>query len=369
MTGSAWLLPERDDRLRPGPRPVATPECPVGTAGPTNVRDVTQLARVSVKTVSNVLNRPEKKSGNTPGRENDAITNLGGVPNDVTRQLRKRRSRSIGIVVLDVGDPFFTAVAQGAEKTAKDSGFALLIGCSNDDSDRESDYLDLFEKQCVHGVLIAPAGDAVTRLGRLRSRGIPAVLLGRMPDAYGFPSVSVDDVSGGRLAVEHLAETGRRRIAFVGRPSKSGQVHDRRLGAVQAAAEHPHVAFESIETELSTMAQGVLVAEEIVSRRPADRPDALFAANDLMAVGLLQGLLNSHVRVPDEIGLIGYDDISFAESSVVPLSSISYPSELIGSAAVDLLLREGDVHGSTHEHVVFQPTLVARESTAGAEAR
>jgi LacI family transcriptional regulator len=309
MTGSAWLSPERDDRLRRSPRPLA-------------------------------------------------------IRSDLARQLSNERSRSIGIVVLDVGDPFFTAVARGAEKGAKDSGFALLIGCSNDDSDRESDYLDLFEEQRVHGVLIAPTADAVAQLERLRSRGIPAVLLGRVPDEYGFPSVSVDDVSGGRLAVEHLAETGRRRIAFVGGPSKFGQVHDRRLGAMQAAAEHPHVAFESIETEASTMAQGVLAAEQIAGRRPTDRPAALFAANDLVAVGLLQGLLNSHVRVPDEIGLIGYDDISFAESSVVPLSSISHPSELIGSAAVDLLLREGDGHGSTHEHLVFQPTLVARESTA-----
>ncbi|GAA3093123.1 LacI family DNA-binding transcriptional regulator [Kribbella aluminosa] len=248
--------------------------------------------------------------------------------------------------------------------SAKDCGFALLIGCSDDDRDRESDYLDLFEEQRVHGVLIAPTGNAIVGLERLRSRGIPAVLLGRVAGEGEFSSVSVDDVAGGRLAVEHLAETGRRRIAFVGDGSKFGQVHDRHVGARQAAADHPYIAFESIETVASTMTQGVLVAEEIVRRPPADRPDAFFAANDLVAVGLLQGLLNNQVRVPEEIALIGYDDISFAESAIIPLSSITQPSELIGSAAVELLLRQGDGHSSTHEQVVFRPTLVARQSTA-----
>jgi LacI family transcriptional regulator len=369
MTGPAWLLSERDDRPRRSPRAVAPRDALPTEVVPANVRDVARLARVSVGTVSNVLNRPDKVTRHTAGRVNDAIQKLGFVRNDVARQLRNGRSRSIGIVVLDVGDPFFSEVARGAEKSAKDRGFALLIGCSDDDCERESDYLHLFEEQRVRGVLIAPTGDAIARLEELRSRGIPAVLLGRAPEAdtHDFSSVSVDDVEGGRLAVRHLAETGRRRIAFVGGASTSGQVQDRRLGARQETAKHPELSFESIATDSSTMAQGVSAAEEIAGRPAERRPDAVFAANDVIAVGLLQGLLKAHISVPEDIALIGYDDISFAESSVVPLSTISQPSELIGSAAVELLLKE-DRGMAGHEQLVFQPRLVVRKSTSPSSA-
>ncbi|MGL4255799.1 MAG: substrate-binding domain-containing protein, partial [Microbacterium sp.] len=251
----------------------------------------------------------------------------------------------------------------GAERRAAAEDLAILLGNSDDDAAREAGYLDLFEQQRVHGVLITPVDDVRERLDRLRSRGIPAVLVDRLSDGAEFSSVSVDDVSGGYLAVRHLLDTGRRRIAFVGGPGSVRQVADRLEGARRAVAEEPDAALEVVETSALTVLEGRAAGERLRERDGADRPDAVFAANDLLAVGVLQALVMlGSVAVPDDVAIIGYDDIDFSAAAVVPLSSIRQPSELIGRRAVELLLAE--VGGAEdREQVVFQPELVVREST------
>ena len=330
-----------------------------------SVRDVAAAASVSVGTVSNVLNRPEKVSPETVARVLAAIDELGFVRNDAARQLRAGRSRSIGLVVLDVRNPFFTDVARGAEDRAAEDGTTILLGNSDENPDRERSYLDLFEEQRVHGVLISPMVDDLPRLGRLRARGVPVVLVDRESDDRSFSSVAVDDVVGGAQAVRHLVESGRRRIAFVGGPTSIRQVADRLEGARRAAAEAPGVRLEVIQTESTTVLEGRAAGERIRDRAPEDRPDAVFAANDLLAMGVLQALVMlGDTRVPDEIALSGYDDIDFAQAAVVPLSSIRQPAWLIGYTAVDLLLREAR-HGADFmpDQVQFQPELVVRDST------
>jgi len=330
-----------------------------------SVRDVAAAASVSVGTVSNVLNRPDKVAPATVARVLAAIEELGFVRNDAARQLRAGRSRSIGLVVLDVRNPFFTEVARGAEDRAAEDGMTILLGNSDENVDREHAYLDLFEEQRVHGVLISPLGDDLPRLERLRRRGTPVVLVDRESEDRSISSVSVDDVVGGSLAVRHLIETGRRRIAFVGGPTSIRQVADRLEGARRAVAEAPGVTLEVVDTESLTVLQGRAAGEAIRQRPASELPDAIFAANDLLAVGVLQALIMlGSVRVPEDIALIGYDDIDFAAAAVVPLSSIRQPASLIGSTAVDLLLREADAgDGFTPEQVEFQPELVVRDST------
>lgn len=330
-----------------------------------SVKDVAALAGVSVGTVSNVLNRPGKVAPATVDRVQSAIDELGFVRNDAARQLRAGRSRSIGLVVLDVRNPFFTDVARGAERRAAESDLAVLLGNSDDDAKRESDYLDLFEQQRVHGVLITPVDDVEARLERLRERGIPAVLVDRRSDDNGFSSVSVDDVAGGRLAVRHLLDSGRRRIAFVGGPLSVRQVADRLEGARRAVAEEPGAWLEVVETSALSVLEGRAAGERLRVRDAAERPDAVFAANDLLAVGVLQALVMlGSIGVPDDVAIIGYDDIDFSSATVVPLSSIRQPSELIGLRAVELLLAEVDGE-SEPQQIVFQPELVVRESTRG----
>jgi LacI family transcriptional regulator len=310
------------------------------------------------------MNRPDKVTPATIESVQRAIAELGFVRNDAARQLRAGRSRAVGLVILDIGNPFFAELARGAEDQATRAGFSIILGNSDEKADREAAYLDLFEEQRMHGVLISPFGDITARLRRLRERGIPAVLVDRTTPDESFSSVSVDDIAGGQQAVDHLIEIGRKRIAFVGGPMEIRQVLDRLEGSRRSVAAHSDVSLEIIETQALTVQEGHAVGEAIVARDKAARPDAIFAANDLIAVGLLQALyMQGAVVVPEEIALIGYDDISFAEASVVPLSSIRQPSALIGATAVDILFAEADDPSREAVQVVFQPELVVREST------
>jgi LacI family transcriptional regulator len=330
-----------------------------------SVRDVAVHAGVSVGTVSNVLNHPEKVLPRTVARVQESIDALGFIRNDAARQLRAGHSRTIGLIVLDVGNPFFTDIARGAEDQARASGLSILLGNSDDSEARESDYLDLFEEQRVHGVLISPFGDVSERLERLRKRGIAAVLVDRIGGDSPFSSVSVDDLAGGRMAVEHLIDQGRTRIAFIGGPFSIRQVADRHEGAQAGVAAHPGVTLEVVTIDALTVIAGREAAEQIASRAPEDRPDAIFAANDLIAMGVLQALaMRGAASIPGDIALIGYDDIAFASAAVVPLSSIRQPSQLMGQTAVRLLLEEADDPSLEPRQVVFQPELVIRASTS-----
>ncbi len=328
-----------------------------------SVREVAAAAGVSVGTVSNVLNRRDKVAADTVERVLAVIDDLGFVRNDAARQLRAGRSRSIGLVVPDAGNPFFADVARGAEERAEEERLSVLLGNSDEDPSRENRYLDLFREQRVNGVLISPASDVLDKLDRVQSAGIPVVLVDHELPGSAFCSVAVDDVEGGYLAVRHLIDIGRRRIAFIGGPSSIVQVANRLRGARRAVEETPDATLELIEMPALTVLNGRAAGEEIVGR--AVRPEAIFAANDLLAVGLLQAFsMFSTVRVPEDIALIGYDDIDFAAAAVVPLSSIRQPARLIGHTAVDLLLRSiDDADGDYERNVRFRPELVTRAST------
>jgi LacI family transcriptional regulator len=332
-----------------------------------SIREVARRAGVSVGTVSNAINRPNIVAEATVAKVHAAINELGFIRNDAARQLRAGRSKTIGLVVLDVRNPFFTDVARGAEDQAALTGLTVILGNSDESPEREATYLDLFDEQRVHGILISPYADITARLESLRKRGIPAVLVDRSSGDSSFSSVSVDDIVGGRMAIEHLIAIGRRRIAFVGGPMGIRQVTDRLTGARQAAGESD-ARLEVIEVEALSVLEGRRAGAQIVARPAAERPDAIFAANDLVAMGVLQALMMQgvNVRVPEEIALIGYDDIDFASAAVVPMTSIRQPSALIGQTAVEILLEEAADPSIPPRQVVFQPELVVRESTRGA---
>lgn len=330
-----------------------------------SIRDVAQVAGVSVGTVSNVLNRPDTVSPDSAERVLKVIEELGYVRNDAARKLRAGVSTTVGFVVLNGQNPFFNDVVRGAEDEASRHNIAVLYGNTDEDSDRERMYLDLFEEQQVRGVLISPYGDIHPRLERLRSRGIRAVLVDRFGGNSRFSSVSVDSVAGGRMAVEHLIATGRRRIAFIGGPMDMRQVTDRLAGARVAAdnALDP-VEIEVFATDAMTVAEGVAVGERVLRRPRREWPEAMFAANDLLALGLLQSLIvDGRMLVPDEIALMGFDDISFAAAAAVPLTSIRQPSGMIGRTALRVLLEESDDPELIPRQTVFQPELIARRST------
>jgi LacI family transcriptional regulator len=329
-----------------------------------NMRDVARRARVSISTVSNTVNHPERVSGDSLRRVQKAIEELGFVRNEAARQLRRGHSRTLGFVMLDGKNPFFMDVARGAEDRAAEFGLVLTFGDSARNVNRESSYLDLFEQQRVQGVLISPYGDVTDKLSQLADRGIAAVLLNRPSADRKFSSVSVDDVAGGRLATEHLIARGRRRIAFVG-SEETSQFVERLAGVRQVLELNPDVHFELIEIAAPHVANGRIAGAEIADRNIDARPDAIFASNDVVAMGILQGLAMGPrpVLVPDDIALIGYDNIDFAESAVVPLSSVKHPAARIGSSAVDLLIAESQNPQLPKQQIVYRPEIVERAST------
>ena len=332
---------------------------------PASIKDVAGLAGVSVGTVSNVLNRPELVSGATRERVQAAIDQLGFVRHEAARHLRAGSSRTIGLVVLDVANPFFTDVAHAVEEVATANGLAVMLCNSDEQPVKEAAYLELLTQQRVHGVLITPTAELPPAIDAVRRRGVPLVLLDRRAPEPDQCSVAVDDVLGGRLAAEHLLERGHRRIAFAGGSSGLPQVQERLTGVEAAVREitGSDDALTVLSPSALTVAGGREAAERIIGLPAARRPTAAICANDLMALGMLQEMVRHGVRVPDDVAIVGYDDIEFAGAAAVPLTSVRKPRHELGRLAAELLLEEASGGEHTHRQPVLEPMLVVRESS------
>lgn len=328
------------------------------------IRDVARAAGVSVGTVSNVLNYPDQVSAKTLAKVQQTMQSLGFVRNDLARQLRMGRSTAIGFVVVNVANPFFADLAHELEAAAEEVGHTIVLGSSDQNAARERRYIDLFDEQRVRGLLIVPQQGLTPRLSRLRASGTPVVLFDGNIESDEVCSVGLDGSAGGYIAVRHLVETGRRRLVVAGGPLS--QIGDRMSGAARAAQETPGVTLSIIETDDLTVEQGRLVAERILALREEDRPDAVFAANDLLAIGVIQTLiLDRRLSIPRDIAIVGYDDIDFAASTVVPLSTIRQPRESLARAALELLEQEaGGDENHKHGRHLLQPELIVRASSS-----
>jgi LacI family transcriptional regulator len=329
----------------------------------TGITAVARHAGVSVGTVSNFFNRPQVVAPNTAHRIQAAIDELGYRRNSSARDLRVGRSRSIGLLVLDIGNPFFTEFVDGAEEVAARNGLTVMLGSSKENADKERSYLDTFQEQRVAGLILAPVGDVQSRLDSLRRDGTPTVLIDDGSDIGDYCSVAVDDRRGGRLAIAHLGDLGRSDILVMSGPAHIHQVHARLEGAV-AEARKRDLGHTIIHTDAySTAAARSAVATHLRSH-PGARFDAVFAANDLMAVGAMLALHDAGLAVPGDVAIVGYDDIPYAEALSPSLTSVRQPSREMGSEAMTLLLEEISGSGThAHHRTLFKPTLQARESS------
>lgn len=330
-----------------------------------SVKDVAAAAGVSLGTVSNVLNRPDRVSPETRERVLKAMADLGFVRNESARQLRAGSSRTLAYVMLDASNPFFTDVASGIDAAAEAVDLSLVLCNSRNSGARELSHLALLEQQRVQGILVTPVDPESPALDEVARRGTPVVVVDRTRSDQAFCSVAVDDVLGGRLAIEHLVDRGHGRVAFVGGPNHLGQVRDRRQGAREAwaSAGRSDDAFVAIETAAMTVAEGREAGARLAGIPARRRPTAAFCANDLLALGLLQHAISSGLRVPAELAIVGYDDIEFAAAAAVPLTSVRQPRQLLGRTAAELVLDEASNPEHTHRQVLFTPELVARAST------
>jgi LacI family transcriptional regulator len=331
----------------------------------TNMHEVAGRAGVSLGTVSNVLNHPELVAEETRRRVQRIIDELGFVRNGSARHLRVGSTQSIGLVVLDVSNPFFTEVARGAEDAASERGYIVIL-CNSDNSARkEKNYLRVLEEQRVAGVLIVPVEDKLVHAQTLRRRGTSVVLLDRLSRDREICSVSVDDVFGGELAGRHLLALGHRRIAYIHGPFTSTQYADRLAGLRRAVTQvgfDPDAVIVSLAADADNARAGEACGDRFL--RLETRPTAIFCGNDYLAVGVMYALARQGVVVPKDVALIGYDDIDLAPMLAIPLTTIRQPKYRLGHTAAALLLDEiTEKTSHQHQQVVFAPELIVRDST------
>jgi LacI family transcriptional regulator len=333
----------------------------------TSIQDVAEDAGVSIGTVSNVLNRPELVRAATRGKVEASIRRLGFVRNESARLLRAGSSKTVAYVVLDAANPFFTDVARGIDQVCREKDLILFLCNTDQDAGREDRYLELLAEQRVKGILITATDYDNPRLQGIRSMGVPVVLVDRSHGSNDWCCVGVQDVDGGHIAIAHLMDQGHRKIAFAGGPMELTQVRERHEGAVRAArAAGLAAAWPALLiTDGLTISDGRRVGERLLGIPNARRPTAVFCANDLIALGVLQHLIQHGVDVPGDMAIIGYDDIEFAAAAAVPLTSVAQPRHQLGRAAAEMLLEEAEqgVH-HTHREQFYAPELVARASTA-----
>ncbi len=320
-----------------------------------SIKDVARLAQVSIGTVSNVLNRPTMVSDRTRERVEAAMDQLHFHRNASARQLRAGVSSTVGAIVSDVSNPFYTELLRGIEDRLALDDHVLIICSSDNDPERESGFLRLLGEQGVRGVLLTPSDATRAQLAHLGRLGIPAVLV----DAHlpGQPSVAVDHVHGGREAVAHLLGLGHRRIAVIAGREVLQPSQERVAGATAAVATlglDPDAVLIVVHLSDASAQGGQDALRPLLDA--IDPPTAVFTLNDIVALGVLRELRRRGLRVPDDVAVVGYDDLFLAAELAVPLSSVRQPMREMGWAATDLLL-------AGNPHPPFTPNLIVRASS------
>ncbi len=331
-------------------------------------RDVAAAAGVSQATVSNVINHPEKVTAATRDAVLISMAELHFVVHGPARLLRAGQATAIGLCVPDVSNPFWGEVTRGASAAAAQHGSALLVCSSEESPAQEVDLLRVLERQRVAGVLIAPVEPDLEPLDRLTQRGTPVVLLNRHDPRHRLPSAAVDDTAGGMLVGEHLLSLGHRRIAVVNGAQSISWCADRWDGirqSVQEAGLDPQKVLHEVPVETQRASEGDRVAAAVRAITP--RVTAVFCVNDLLALGLLRGLTQLNVRVPEDVSLVGYDDDDFTEMLLPSLTTVRQEPYRLGHFACARLLLEAEsgerlVATAAGVRAPFQTRLIVRES-------
>jgi LacI family transcriptional regulator len=331
-----------------------------------SIGDVAALAGVSLGTVSNVLNHPSRVAPTTADKVVRAMAMLDYVPDGVARSLAAGSSRTIGIVLPDLANSLFVDVARGAESAAEAADHTLMIANSDTRLEREARYLRTFGQARVAGILLTLNDEEhYTTIAGEIPRSASTVMLNLAVPVARSCSVSVDNELGGRLATEHLADTGRRRLVFVGGPESLEPVRDRARGFERAVRERGLEHVRTARPSGVNRADGWTIGGTLVPDVRAGRVDGVVAATDLLAAGILQAFSTAGIDVPGDVGVVGYDNNQAAWDSPIPITTIAQPGEDMGRAGAELVLEEAR-GGSEHRHraVVLEPSLVVRASTA-----
>jgi LacI family transcriptional regulator len=330
--------------------------------------DVAARAGVSVATVSRALSGdPKRVSAPVLQRIVDAAEELDYIPNNLARNMRAGSSRILGLVISDIGNPFFTAVVRGVEDVAQRHGYSLVLSNTDEDPDREAASLGVMAAERAAGLIIATTNENGTALRRFADMGMAIVAIDRHIADLPTDSVVVDNESASHEAVTHLVRLGHRRIAIVGGPSDADTARERRRGYERALTE----ARIAIEPELVRAGDFRETAGLTVTRELLDLPvppSAIFAVNNLTTIGVLGALRERGVEVPTAMSVVGFDDIPTAELLHPPLTVVQQPTYRVGARAADLLIRRLREPEAAVKEVVLSARLIVRGSTAQVRA-
>lgn len=326
------------------------------------IKEVALAAGVSYTTVSHVLNDTRPVSPDARARVLAAAAALHYVPSALARSLRSRTTGTIGLIIPNNTNPYFSEVARGIEDSCYAAGYSVILCNSDDDPAKQRDYLDVLLAKRCDGLIMAAL--AQTDGALLRKRQVPAVFLDRAPEGMDNDVVGIDNLAGGELAGLHLLGLGRERIACIGGP-RDLEVSSQRIAGMRLALAGAGRGLDPALCDAGdfTSASGYAAALRLLGRPASDRPDGLFCCNDMMAIGALRAAAELGIAVPDQLAVVGFDDIDLAQFVHPPLTSVSQSTRALGNiTAACLLARIAAPDGPLQRRRVA-PTLTVRGSS------
>ncbi len=327
------------------------------------IKDIAREVGVSPSTVSRALSDSPLISETTRQNVKEVAQRLGYERNELARGLVKGSSGAVGLVVPDITNPFFSDIAQGVGEVAHRFGYGVMLCDTAGEANRESDYIRLLRRKRVDGLILTSATINDPYLKDLAKTRTPFILVSRLCRSVDAPHVVVDDRVGARLAVEHLINLGHRHIGFIGGPADVQSSRDRMVGYREALQEHGLAEKEKwMGFSDFTQAAGRKAGRQMLSL--PERPSAIFAANDMIALGVLEVAEEMGFLIPDDLSLVGYNDISYASLPRIQMTTVAQPTFEMGKIATEWLLSVLSMEEILPLHRTLEPHLVARSTTA-----
>jgi len=327
------------------------------------LKDVAREADVSISTVSRALNNSEKVHPQTKQRVREVADELGYKPSRVARRLRLEEGKAslLGLVIPDIQNPFFADVTRGVEDVAQAHDYGLLLSNSDEDPEKQRFVLDILQTEEVDGVIVPPVCDEDTAIAQLLETNIAVVCVDRRMQNARVDTILSDNRKGAYEAVSHLLELGHRRIGFIGGIPRISTLTERRQGYEQALSDHGQAVDPALIKETETRRErGKLLTEELLA--VADPPTALFTGNNLTTLEVLSTLHERGVAVPEEMAVVGYDDVPWPMALNPPPTVVDQPGYEMGRRAAEILLERLQNPGRSPTTVTLQPRLIVRQS-------
>lgn len=325
------------------------------------IREVAVLAGVSSTTVSHVINNTRFVSAEVRMRVKSAMDDLGYRPNALARSLRRGETHTIGLLLPDSANPFFAEIGRVIEAAAFDQGYNVIFCSTEGNLEKENLYVDVLIKKQVDGIIFVASGDQAGSLEPALHNGSPVVVVDRDLGEIAADEVLTDNLQGGILATRHLIEAGHRRIACLAGPSNVTPSAQRITGYMEA------LSMAGLSFDPALLLRGDFHAEsgyELACElfNQPDPPTAIFACNDMMAVGVLRAALESGLSVGENLAVVGFDDIELASYTQPPLTTVAQPKVEIGRLAIQMLIERINDSSLAARRVILPTRLVLRQS-------